>query len=67
MTSKTTSNPDISTPDEQANQLLAPGPQSSLRYTTSDLFKGQGEIQIEHKGAKYRLRITKSGGLILNK
>lgn len=67
MTSKTTSNPDLPTPEEQANQLLAPGGQPTLRYTTCDLFKGQGEILIEHKGAKYRLRITKSGGLILNK
>ena len=37
------------------------------RYKSNDLFKGQNEIQIEHLGAEYRLRITRSGGLILNK
>jgi hemin uptake protein HemP len=67
MKSKTISNSELPAPDEQASLPLAPGPQPSLVYTTCNLFKGQSEIQIEHKGAKYRLRITKSGGLILNK
>ena len=67
MTSKTPSNSDIPAPDDQANLPLAAGSQPSLRYTTCDLFKGQSEIHIEHKGARYRLRITRSGGLILNK
>jgi hemin uptake protein HemP len=31
------------------------------------LFKGATEIVIEHDGAKYRLRITRQGKLILNK
>ena len=67
MTCKKTSNSDLPTPDDQASLPLAPRAQPSLHYTTGDLFKGQSEIQIEHKGAKYRLRITRSGGLILNK
>jgi len=41
--------------------------QPSARYSSSELFKGQNEIQIEHQGSEYRLRITRSGGLILNK
>ncbi len=45
---------------------VAQAPQDS-RYKSLDLFKGQNEIQIEHQGAEYRLRITRSGGLILNK
>ena len=62
MTHKTKSIPGLATPE-------APAPQASeaLRYTSSDLFRGQSEILIEHQGAEYRLRITRSGGLILNK
>ena len=67
MTRKTPSNSDTPTPDVQSSPPLAAGAQPSLLYTTCNLFKGQSEIQIEHKGAKYRLRITRSGGLILNK
>ena len=67
MTNKDSSKSGPDEPEEQASQLLAPGSQASLKYTTGDLFKGLNEILIEHRGAKYRLRITKSGGLILNK
>jgi len=31
------------------------------------LFRGATEIVIDHEGAKYRLRITRQGKLILNK
>ena len=37
------------------------------RYSSDELFKGRKEITIEHQGADYRLRITRTGGLILNK
>ncbi len=36
-------------------------------YASQQLFKGQKEILISHQGASYRLRITRTGGLILNK
>ena len=36
-------------------------------YSSSDLFGDKTEIRIEHHGALYRLRITRSGGLLLNK
>ena len=49
------------------NMLPVPNPAQGCRYSSNDLFKGQTEIQIEHQGAEYRLRITRSGGLILNK
>jgi hemin uptake protein HemP len=62
MTHKTTSIPGLATPE-----AAAPQASEALRYTSSDLFKGQSEILIEHQGAEYRLRITRSGGLILNK
>lgn len=62
MTHKTISNPGQATPEAQAPQAAG-----APRYASSDLFRGQSEILIEHQGAEYRLRITRSGGLILNK
>lgn len=36
-------------------------------YSSRDLFRDKTEIRIEHQGEFYRLRITRSGGLLLNK
>ncbi len=36
-------------------------------YSSETLFRGQKEIRITHQGNDYRLRITRTGGLILNK
>ena len=36
-------------------------------YSSRDLFGDKTEIRIEHQGELYRLRITRSGGLLLNK
>jgi len=36
-------------------------------YTSAELFGDQREIWIEHGEAQYRLRITSSGKLVLNK
>jgi len=36
-------------------------------YSSQALFHGQKEILIDHHGCSYRLRITRSGGMILNK
>ena len=41
--------------------------ESGESYSSQDLFRGAQEIAIEHQGASYRLRITRTGGLILNK
>ncbi|RJT32832.1 hemin uptake protein HemP [Mesorhizobium waimense] len=50
---------------------------SSVRYdrvplvvrtlSSNTLFQGEHEIGIEHHGARYRLKITRQGKLILNK
>ncbi len=37
------------------------------RYVSRDLFSKGNEIHIDHNGSTYTLRITRSGGLILNK
>ncbi|MEM1377028.1 MAG: hemin uptake protein HemP [Pseudomonadota bacterium] len=35
--------------------------------STKEMFGDRSEIEIEHDGSIYRLRITKQGKLILNK
>ncbi|MCD2172086.1 hemin uptake protein HemP [Rhizobium sp. C4] len=42
-------------------------PQRATAYSTAALFRGAREIEIEHNGEIYRLRITRQGKLILNK
>lgn len=67
MTSKAITTSNLSSPQERPTLGITPKVQPSSHYTSNDLFKGQSEILIEHQGAEYRLRITRSGGLILNK
>jgi len=44
------------------------GERDFVRTVTSEaLFGGQREIGIDHRGALYRLKITRQGKLILNK
>jgi hemin uptake protein HemP len=44
------------------------GDRDFVRTVTSEaLFGGQREIGIDHRGALYRLKITRQGKLILNK
>lgn len=42
-------------------------PAFPVHYQAVELFQGTREVLIEHKGETYRLRITKSGKLILHK
>ncbi|MFT3673477.1 hemin uptake protein HemP [Aestuariivirga sp.] len=37
------------------------------QFDSEELFHATPEIRINHKGAVYTLRITRTGGLILNK
>lgn len=37
------------------------------RCTSNDILQGHGEVQIEHYGSLYRLRVTSLGKLILTK
>jgi len=46
----------------------APAPQHPLRRLSSrDLVGNEGQVEIEHEGAVYRLRVTSLGKLILTK
>ncbi len=39
----------------------------AVRIVSSDLFRGQREVVIVHRGQEYRLHITKADKLILTK
>ena len=45
----------------------SPAPPRPVTLTSNDLFQGNREVLIEHNGEVYRLRITRTGKLILNK
>lgn len=42
-------------------------PPRPVTLTSNELFQGNREVLIEHNGEVYRLRITRTGKLILNK
>jgi hemin uptake protein HemP len=42
---------------------IAPRP----RVASADILHGNAEVEIEHRGALYRLRVTSLGKLILTK
>ncbi|MCA0433261.1 MAG: hemin uptake protein HemP [Proteobacteria bacterium] len=53
---------------EQQNEVLRDSSLADVpRYLSKALFAKGNEIRIDHNGAVYTLRITRSGGLILNK
>ncbi len=53
------------TADQVAAEQAAGG--SAVRITSLDLFRGRREVVIVHRGAEYRLHITKADKLILTK
>ena len=42
-------------------------PKARRRFLSDDLFAGEREILITHRGEDYRLRVTRNGKLILTK
>ena len=53
--------------DDQRPPAEPSEPKPTRRIRSSDLFGEAHEIQIEHAGETYRLRMTRSGKLILTK
>lgn len=53
-------------PHRQAPQAVH-AEQQAVRLRFLDLARGRNEVQIEHRGQIYRLRVTRNGKLILNK
>ncbi|HTN01066.1 hemin uptake protein HemP [Planctellipticum variicoloris] len=62
MLSEKTSNPP-ETPEPVRESAVTP----PRTVSSDDLFQGGHELLIEHHGEVYRLRLTKTGKLILNK
>ncbi len=52
--------PDVSPRPEAA-------PRTAQRIVSTELFRGQREVVIVHRGQEYRLHITKADKLILTK
>jgi hemin uptake protein HemP len=59
----TPENPSKSNPDEP----LHPHPETLRLIRSEELLAGAHEVLIEHEGQTYRLRLTRSGKLILHK
>lgn len=51
--------------DLQANQDSRATPKSAMRIKSEDLFRQQREVEIDHQGRIYRLRLTQLNKLIL--
>lgn len=54
--------PDTAEPDSASSALPAA---STRRVSSAELFAGGREIEIDHNGRRYQLRITQTGKLIL--
>ena len=50
---------------ESEGSTEPPGHLPARRMSSADLFAGSREVEIEHNGRRYRLRITQTGKLIL--
>lgn len=64
--SMTSSTPQNSTPQSTGDVRPEP-PANAQAYQFEQLSAGAQEVLIEHRGQQYRLRVTRNGGLILNK
>ena len=53
--------------DPEQEEKMTGDDNDTRSISTDDLFEGSNEIQIEHDGQQYRLRITKHRKLILTK
>ena len=61
-------NPHAPTPPPAARSPVPVADRAAVRSVTSEhLFDGAAEVQIDHRGARYRLKQTSLGKLILTK
>jgi hemin uptake protein HemP len=54
-------------PDRPTEPAVTDAGKGSAPLQSTDLFKGQKSVLIEHNGASYRLQTTRLGKLILTK
>jgi len=51
--------------DEDGSQQGSPAVSQTPRFKSEDLFQQQREVEIDHQGRIYRLRLTQMNKLIL--
>ena len=56
-----------SQPEDTPVERCDNAPPDSRTVSSESLLQGGNELQITHRGEVYRLRVTRSGKLILNK
>lgn len=54
-------------PDSPSEPESRPDDKSPRVFRSEELLRGQKEVQIEHQGEIYRLRLTRNGRLVLYK
>jgi hemin uptake protein HemP len=55
-------------PDESMRTAASPAVSASRpRVASTDILRGSAEVEIDHRGTLYRLRVTSLGKLILTK
>lgn len=59
--------PEIASVDTSARSFTYPGGRTVRIWDSEYLLDGQDEAFIQHGGETYRLKVTRQGGLILNK
>jgi len=54
-------------PDESMRSAAPPAVSARTRVASTDILRGHAEVEIDHRGTLYRLRVTSLGKLILTK
>ena len=54
-------------PDQECDRLEGAEPRAPVVWTSTEILRGEKEIQIVHRHETYRLRLTRNGKLILCK
>jgi hemin uptake protein HemP len=54
-------------PDESMRPAASPAGSARPRVASTDILRGNAEVEIDHRGTLYRLRVTSLGKLILTK
>lgn len=68
MSSSTGSHAPSPGPDESLRSTASPaGSSPRPRVPSTDILRGSAEVEIDHRGTLYRLRVTSLGKLILTK
>lgn len=59
--------PSTTGPDESTRPVASAAAGPRPRVASTDILRGNAEVEIDHRGTLYRLRVTSLGKLILTK